>query len=141
METTIKLLKPSLADLPAYIAALKSGWSPDNMREAATAKEQLARIEADAEGFLASLDDPEAKGDPIPLPDGSFIQRLPGFIRWISDGEFCGSIGFRWQLGTSSLPVQVPGHIGYSVVPWKRGRGYARAALAEMLLGARQQGL
>jgi predicted acetyltransferase len=35
----------------------------------------------------------------------------------------------------------VPGHIGYAVVPWKRGRGYAKRALALMLIEARCNGL
>jgi predicted acetyltransferase len=54
------------------------------------------------------------------------------------DGEFCGSIGFRWQPGTTQLPETCLGHIGYAVVPWKRGRGYATAALAQMLDEARR---
>jgi predicted acetyltransferase len=57
------------------------------------------------------------------------------------DGEFCGSIGFRWQPGTTALPPTCLGHIGYAVVPWKRGRGYATAALAQMLDEARSIGL
>jgi predicted acetyltransferase len=57
------------------------------------------------------------------------------------DGEFCGSIGFRWQPGTSELPVHVLGHIGYSVVPWKQRLGYATRALALMLEEARREGL
>jgi predicted acetyltransferase len=57
------------------------------------------------------------------------------------DGEFCGSIGFRWQHGTSSLPSYCLGHIGYSVVPWKRRRGYATQALALLLPEARREGL
>ncbi len=52
-----------------------------------------------------------------------------------------GAIGFRWQAGTAELPSYVLGHIGFSVVPWKRGRGYAKQALHLMLGEARLQGL
>ncbi len=57
------------------------------------------------------------------------------------DGEFCGTIGFRWQPGTSELPPYCLGHIGYSVVPWKRRRGYATRALQLLLPDARSEGL
>ena len=57
------------------------------------------------------------------------------------DGEFCGSIGFRWQPGTNDLPPYVLGHIGFSVVPWKRRRGYATRALAELLPECKLEGL
>jgi predicted acetyltransferase len=90
---------------------------------------------------LSRCDDPEATSGPVALPDGSFATRLPGFHRWMWDGEFAGSIGFRWQPGTPELPPTCLGHIGYSVVPWKRGRGYAKTALALMLPEARAQGL
>ncbi len=33
------------------------------------------------------------------------------------------------------------GHIGYAVVPWRRGRGYATRALALLLPEARKEGL
>jgi len=69
------------------------------------------------------------------------VPRLPGFRRWMWDGAFCGSIGLRWQPGTSELPPHVLGHVGYAVVPWKRGRGYAKRALALMLIEARGAGL
>ena len=90
---------------------------------------------------MASLDDPEGKGAPVTLPDGSTVKRLPGFVRWIWDGEFCGSIGFRWQPGTSELPAYVLGHIGYAVVPWKQGHGCATQALRLLLPEARARGL
>ena len=83
----------------------------------------------------------EAKGSPITLPDGTTVPRLPGFRRWIWDGEAVGSIGLRWQRGTSALPPHVLGHIGYAVVPWKEGRGYATEALRLMLGEARAVGL
>lgn len=126
--------------LPSYAAALERGWSPDNVR-AEVAREQIEEIARDAPGFVAGLDDPDAKGGSVRLPDGSWVPRLPGFRRWIWDGEFCGSIGLRWQPGTSALPAHVLGHVGYAVVPWKRGRGHAKRALALILPEARKRGL
>jgi predicted acetyltransferase len=132
---------PSLDYLPSYVEALKRGFSPDNVRGEAAAIEQLARIEADASGFVASLVDREAKGDPITLADGSLVPRLPGYSRWMWDGEFCGSIGFRWKPGTEALPPTCLGHIGYSVVSWKRRLGFATEALRQILPDARAEGL
>jgi predicted acetyltransferase len=57
------------------------------------------------------------------------------------DGEFCGSIGFRWQPGTTALPPYCLGHIGYGVVPWKQRKGYATLALALMLPHAKAESL
>jgi predicted acetyltransferase len=139
--TEIRLVKPARRHLAAYRDALERGWSPDNVRGEAAAREQLAAIAADAEAFLARLDDREARAGPVKLPDGTTAPRLPGFVRWIWDGEYCGSIGFRWQPGTSALPSHVLGHIGFAIVPWKRGRGYAAKALAAMLPLARAEGL
>ena len=76
------------------------------------AREELAKIAADPAAFVASLDDREAKAGPATLPDGSRVPRLPGYRRWIWDGEFCGSSGFRWQKGTSALPAYVLGYTG-----------------------------
>jgi len=72
---------------------------------------------------------------------GTTVPRLPGYRRWIWDGELCGSIGFRWQPGTAALPAHCLGHIGYAVVPWKRRRGYASRALAMLRPDARRRGL
>jgi predicted acetyltransferase len=137
----VQLVRPSLERLPGYEAALKRGWSPDNIRGAEAAREQLEKIALDAAAFLDSLDDVEAKGGRVRLPDGSLVPRLPGYHRWIWDGEFCGSISFRWQAGTSQLPSHVLGHIGFAVVPWKRGRGCAREALRLLLPESRRRGL
>lgn len=135
------LIAPTMAHLPEYVAALESGWSADNVRGAAAAAEELDAIMADPQAFLDQHTDREGKGPPITLPDGRQVARLPGIRRWIWDGAFCGSIGFRWQPGTPALPAHVLGHIGYAVVPWKRGRGLATRALALMLEEARREGL
>jgi predicted acetyltransferase len=135
------LVVPTSEHLDSYRNALCRGWSPDNVRGLDVICEQLAAIERDPSAFLRSLDDPEARGPPITMPDGSLVTRLPSIVRWIWDGELAGSIGFRWQPGTSSLPAYVPGHIGFSIVPWKRSRGYAKHALATILEKARSSGL
>ena len=137
----MELVTPALAHLPGYVAALERGWHADNTRGADAILEDLAAIEKDAAQFVALMTDVEARGPGFTLPDGTIVPRLPGYRRWMWDGEFCGSIGFRWQVGTHELPPTCLGHIGYSVVPWKRRRGYATAALGMILKDAPARGL
>ena len=136
----MELVWPAAQYLPEYVRALEQNWSPDNLRPQA-GSDELARIAQDPARFLSEQVDREAKGPPIVLPDGSTFPRLPGYTQWMWDGEFCGSIGFRWQPGTTELPPYCLGHIGYSVVPWKRQRGYATRALQLLLPLARAEGL
>ncbi len=136
----MELVCPSSSHLPSYVAALERDWSPDNTRDIA-GREELARIKVDPLAFIDSTVDREAKGLPITLADGSIVPRIPGYHRWMWDGEFCGTIGFRWQHGTTALPPHCLGHIGYSVVPWKQGLGYATKALGLLLIEARTEGL
>jgi predicted acetyltransferase len=134
------LVKPGYEHLPSYIAALKREWSFQSPHREG-AQRALEMAENTPDQFLELYDDPLALGGPVQMPDGSFVPRLPGIGRWMWDGEFCGSIGLRWQDGTPELPPTCLGHIGYAVVSWKRRRGYATAALAQMLPLARERGL
>ena len=140
MSESLRLVWPSQDYLPGYIAALEKGWSTDNLRPAA-AREELEKIAGNAAAFLRGLVDRDAGAVPVTLPDGSSVARLPGYRRWLWDGEFCGSISFRWQPGTTALPPHCLGHIGYAVVPWKQRLGYATRALALLLPEVRGEGL
>ncbi len=116
---------------------MQRGWSPNTTRDARN--EELAAISEDAAAFLRRLRGEEA--GVVKLADGREVPRLPGVVRWMWNGEFCGAINLRYQPGTEELPPHVAGHVGYAVVPWKRSRGYATRALALLLPIARQAGL
>lgn len=100
----MQLVRPTEDHLSSYVAALEGGWSPNNERGLAATLEELALIRADAPSFVRSLDHRNASGAQVTMPDGSTVPRLPGFRLWMWDGEFAGSIGFRWQQGTTALP-------------------------------------
>lgn len=140
-RNAMELVVPSAPYLPSYVDALERGWSPDNVRGEVARTEELERIAADPERFLALLTDRDARGGPLRMPNGTLLPRLPGYRKWMWDGEFVGTIGFRWQPGTDALPPHILGHIGYAVVPWKRGRGYATDAVRQLLPEARAEGL
>jgi predicted acetyltransferase len=136
----MELVWPAKAYLASYVSALNRGWARDESRPE-SGPEERAAIEVDATRFLASLTDREARGEPVTMPDGTRMPRLPGYKCWMWDGEFCGSIDLRWQPGTVALPAYCLGHIGYSVVPWKQRKGYATRALGAMLMLAAGEGL
>ena len=132
----MQLVEPSLEFLPSYAAALETGWSPNNVINVSA--EQLVDIRENPVAFVAGL---SLQGGTITLPDGTVVPKLPFISRWMWDGAFCGSISLRWQEGADALPPHVLGHIGYAVVPWKRGRGYATKALTIVLGEAARVGL
>lgn len=129
----LELIRPTLDTLPSYRDALERGWSPDSTSDAAVGR-QLAAIAEDAAAFIAQMEDLDAKGPPVVLPDGTEVRRLPGFHRWLWDGAFAGSFSFRYDPERGeALPPTCLGHIGYTVPAWKRGRGYATRGLALLL--------
>ena len=132
----LRLVAPNLARLTQYEAALAAGWSPDTTRD--VCGEQLALLRRDPEEFLAELTRQDGM---IVNASGRAVPRLPSRVYWLDDGEFCGVINLRFVSGSDALPDYVSGHIGYAVVPWKRRRGYATAALALILPVAREAGL
>jgi len=136
VRTPITLVEPTLEGLTAYANALAAGWSPDSERNASA--ERLTALLLDPAAFLRDIAGQERT---LMLDDGSVVPRLPTRAYWIWDGEFCGTINLRWQPGTEELPSYVSGHVGYTVVPWKRRRGYATRALAMVLPLAREQGM
>ena len=138
---SVELRTPTLELLPHYVAALRRGWTPDHLLGRAAIDEQMLAIDQDAAGFVARQTDLEALGDAVTLPDGSKVARIPGRQYWIWDGEFCGRLSIRWQPGMSTLPPHVLGHVGYTVVAWRRGQGVATQAVRAVLPYARAQGL
>ena len=134
------LICPQKQHLESYATALARGFSPNTLRPEETV-EELKRLREDPELLLASMDDLNAEGPPIILPDGRKVDRLPSIRRFIWDGEFCGIISLRWPKDGGPLPDHVPGHVGYAVVPWRWGKGLATRALAELLALAPSYGL
>ncbi len=134
--TFFGLAEPQLPMLASYVAALEQGWSPRSTVDVSA--EQLAALRQDPKAFLTELN---RQDGPLTLENGEVVPKLPNRVRWMWDGEFCGTISLRWQPGTNALPPYVHGHIGYAVVPWKRGHGLAKRALRLILREACEVGL
>lgn len=135
----VQIVAPAFAYLGSYRRSTRTVVGANTFDPAAGALE-LERIRVDSDAFLAAQDDRDG-GEPVRLPDGSVVPRLPGYRRWMWDGEFAGVISVRWQPGTVALPPHLLGHIGYAVVPWKRRRGHATSALRQLLPGIDELGL
>lgn len=137
----MEIIRPEVEYLESYKSGLVKSISSGTAAYLEEAQRDLLEIEADPETFLAKQDDPDALGGDVKLPDGSLAPRLPGITRWMWDGQVCGSINFRWKVGSTELPPHCLGHIGYEVFSWKRNKGYASEALRQILPEAIKLGM
>ncbi|POA97633.1 GNAT family N-acetyltransferase [Chromobacterium sinusclupearum] len=142
-RASVKLIMPNAGKLPGLIGALQRGWTPDDDHDPVGAGRMLAAIARDPAAYIASLGNPQGGGQAVVLEDGRAVPRLPWLRYWIIDAQnqYAGDLNLRWQHGASALPPYCLGHVGYAVVPWKRGAGLAAAALRELAPIARDLGL
>jgi hypothetical protein len=114
---TLRLLPPSLDLIPGYVAALKTGWSPDTSGD--ISGRQLAEIERDPAAFLADLTRQDGM---FTQPSGRQVPRLPGRVLWLGDGEFAAaSICAFSTAPTSCRPMSTD----ISATRWCHGNGGA----------------
>lgn len=132
------LVTPTLEALGGCEDALARGWSPDprRMGDAAYVAAELTALRRDRVGYLAKI-----LGHEAPADAAASSTTLINHAFWIWDGVFAGKADLRYVPATGAVPDTVPGHVGYSVVPWKQGRGYATAALRALVELARRKGL
>jgi predicted acetyltransferase len=136
----VELVVPSLELLPDYLDAVRRGWMGDRVLFGSP-EALLALAEQDPQLVLDRLRDRSTDGV-LYYGDGSVGPRVPALFRWVWDGGFAGNIDLRWQPeGDGRLPDDIPGHVGYATVQWKRGRGYATRALSLMLALAKDEGM
>lgn len=95
--------------------------------------ESYKRFNGDFDAFLSYLSD-EREGKN--LLEG----RVPQTVFWIVDGEkFIGRISVRHRLNDALM--HIGGHIGYSIRPSERHKGYGSLALKLVLPKARELGI
>ncbi|WP_350223815.1 GNAT family N-acetyltransferase [Rhizobium sp. CNPSo 4039] len=135
----LTLVEPNLLNLRGFEQALMRGWSPDPRRQhdKTFIKAELVTLREDRSAFLARMRSTEIVATAVSTRQPQCLVAHPF---WIWDGEFCGYITLRYLTGTNQLPLHLPGHVGYSVVPWKQGRGYATKALQLLLPRAKKAG-
>ena len=90
----LTLVRPAMAHMASFVAALGEGYSRDTLRT--ETPESIAAIADDPAWFLRQTLDPPTT---VVLPDGTLGQRVPETVLWGVEGdEFLGSVHFRHHL-------------------------------------------
>lgn len=136
MTTTSYLVRPTPVFRDSYLAALREGL--DRHGEPGKSESEIDAIAADFEAHLASLD----KDGQTPLEEfGRTLASVPATTFWLVDGgEFVGVVNIRASTNSHVL-ARFGGHVGYSVRPSMRRRGYGTHQLALALQICRGMGL
>ncbi|MFH1157633.1 MAG: GNAT family N-acetyltransferase [Pseudomonadota bacterium] len=132
MMDKLELVQPDIRYRDSYVEALREGLEPVMPPE-----EKLHEIERDFEGYRKREHD---LNNPVVLPDGSKVKRIPHTELWLVSGDrFLGRISIRHEL--TEYLRQVGGHIGYAVRKSERRKGYGKLMMKLALPYARLVGL
>lgn len=135
MEEILKLVKPELCDKESVLKMLEEIKKVDdglpwkysglaNLEEATSYEEWIQEKENERKG--------------INLKEG-FVPATTLFLKRESDDKICGSVGIRHEL--NEFLLNYGGHIGYSVTPSERGKGYGKLQLKLALDEAKKIGI
>jgi len=129
-EEQITLIEPTEELRKAYVSFLKDFRSAGEPRAAGGGGD----VGDDFGAFVRTLRD-NARG--VGLAEGQVSAGTYWLVR--NDGEILGTANFRHELTAHML--HEGGHIGYSVRPSQRRKGYATRMLAMVLAKCRARGL
>lgn len=130
----IRLERPNMKYKESYIKAVREirEKGKDNESNEHYLKKSLEELKNSFEEFVK---------DQLETHKGINEGRVPNTNFWIIDEneEYCGRISLRHYLNEKL--EKFGGHIGYDVIPSKRGNGYATKALTLCLQEAKKLGL
>lgn len=132
----VRIELPDLKYKDSFLKAVREFKSLKNRRSEDEHMDQYAETMSDAQfmsGVIIPLQN-AAKG--IDLPQGY----VPSTEYWIIDDDgYAGWINLRHTL--NAYLEQTYGHIGYAVIPSKRGQGYMKKALEQLMSKANACGI
>lgn len=122
---TARFIDPHPDYAASYVAAIKNGL--DLHPASAT---EIRKIQNSFREWLHDLND---LSKPVMLPDGTTAPKIPQTLRWLVQGDhhFIGRVAVRHYLNE---PLRnFGGHIGYSIRPPERRKGYGQMLIHEGL--------